>query len=153
MWWNCDTSHCCWLVSAQMAGCITWKESLAGERGAMGLSVLQKWMVEGSGLGVNRTGVWTKQGQKNGTKSETLGSPHPHTQTQTGERFTRAWEVMTDGVSVLVADPGASKLFTAAFTYTRNRILCHWPRLSHTDSCYQSCSRCGVISWPAYLIQ
>lgn len=37
---------------------ITWKESLAGERGAMGLSVLQKWMVEGRGLGVNKTGVW-----------------------------------------------------------------------------------------------
>lgn len=37
---------------------ITWKESLAGDRGAMGLSVLQKWMVEGRGLGVNRTGVW-----------------------------------------------------------------------------------------------
>lgn len=34
-----------------------WKESLAGERGAMGLSVLQKWMVEGRGLGVSSTGV------------------------------------------------------------------------------------------------
>lgn len=36
---------------------VTWKESLAGERGAMGLSVLQKWIVEGRALGVNKTGV------------------------------------------------------------------------------------------------
>lgn len=33
-----------------------------------------------------------------------------------GGGVTSAWEVMTVGVSVLVADPGASKLLTAAFT-------------------------------------
>lgn len=43
---------------------VTWKESLAGERGAMGLSVLQKWIVEGRALGVNKTGV-LKTEQKN----------------------------------------------------------------------------------------
>lgn len=31
---------------------------MAGERGAMGLSVLQKWIVEGRALGVNKTGVF-----------------------------------------------------------------------------------------------
>ena len=36
--------------------------------------------------------------------------------------FTRAWEVMTVGVSVFVADPGANKLLTAAFTCRGNRI-------------------------------
>lgn len=40
---------------------LTWKESLAGLRGAMGLSVLQKWMVDGRGLGVNNTGVCMKR--------------------------------------------------------------------------------------------
>lgn len=77
-----------WIWLLPLVG--NWKESLAGERGAMGLSVLQKWMVEGRGLGVNRTGV-------------------------------RAWEVMTVGVSVLVPDPGANKLLTAAFTLSRDR--------------------------------
>lgn len=77
-----------WIWLLPLVG--NWKESLAGERGAMGLSVLQKWMVEGSGLGVNRTGV-------------------------------RAWEVMTVGVSVFVADPGANKLLTAAFTLSSER--------------------------------
>lgn len=46
----------CMLQRAQCC-CVTWKESLAGERGAIGLSVLQKWMVEGRGLGVRSTGV------------------------------------------------------------------------------------------------
>lgn len=35
----------------------TWKESLAGLRGAIGLRVLQKWMLGGSELGVSSTGV------------------------------------------------------------------------------------------------
>ncbi len=43
-------------------GSLTWKESLAGLRGAIGLSVLQKCMVDGSGLGVNSTGVWKRVG-------------------------------------------------------------------------------------------
>ncbi len=43
-------------------GSLTWKESLAGLRGAIGLSVLQKCMVDGSGLGVNSTGVWKREG-------------------------------------------------------------------------------------------
>lgn len=30
----------------------------------MGLSVLQKWMAEGRGLGVSRTGVWTQHENK-----------------------------------------------------------------------------------------
>lgn len=45
-----------------------------------------------------------------------------HTRPADGWGFTRAWEVMTVGVRVLVADPGASKLFTAAFTCTGNRM-------------------------------
>lgn len=76
-----------WIWLLPLVG--NWKESFAGERGAMGLRVLQKWMVDGSGLGVSSTGV-------------------------------RAWEGMTVGVKVLVADPGASKLFTAAFTLSRD---------------------------------
>lgn len=75
-----------WIWLLPLVG--NWKESFAGERGAMGLSVLQKWMVDGSGLGVSSTGV-------------------------------SACEVMTLGVKVLVPDPGASKLFTAAFTLSR----------------------------------
>lgn len=47
-------------------GILTWKESLAGLRGAMGLSVLQKWMVDGRGLGVNNTGVWEGKENKQG---------------------------------------------------------------------------------------
>lgn len=35
----------------------------------MGLSVLQKWMVEGRGLGVNRTGVWTDTQQSASSES------------------------------------------------------------------------------------
>lgn len=35
----------------------TWKESLAGLRGAIGLRVLQKWMLGGNELGVSSTGV------------------------------------------------------------------------------------------------
>lgn len=76
-----------WIWLLPLVG--NWKESFAGERGAMGLSVLQKWMVDGSGLGVSSTGV-------------------------------RACEVRTVGVRVLVPDPGASKLFTAAFTLSRD---------------------------------
>lgn len=38
-----------------------------------------------------------------------------------GGVFTRAWEVMTVGVSVLAADPGANKLLTAALTCRGNR--------------------------------
>lgn len=37
---------------------------MAGERGAMGLSVLQKWIVEGRALGVNKTGVFYKHKNK-----------------------------------------------------------------------------------------
>lgn len=43
---------------------VTWKESLAGDRGAMGLSVLQKWIVEGRALGVNKTGVLKTEQKK-----------------------------------------------------------------------------------------
>jgi len=66
---QCKSKQCCTdeselapcQLQLQRAQCITWKESLAGERGAMGLSVLQKWMVEGRGLGVSSTGVWTNR--------------------------------------------------------------------------------------------
>lgn len=77
----------------------------------MGLSVLQKWMVEGRGLGVSSTGVWTH------TQEVIRTQEHAHTDRQVSRwARTREWEVMTVGVSVLVADPGANKLLTAAFT-------------------------------------
>lgn len=41
--------------------------------------------------------------------------------------LTNAWGVMTDGVRVLAADPGANKLFTAAFTCTQEAPLRLWP--------------------------
>lgn len=104
----------------------------------MGLSVLQKWMVEGRGLGVNRTGVWRRrdtQGQDNSENIEMFSSTSRlthwdrRTDRQTGGRtdrrvFTRAWEVMTVGVSVLVDEPGANKLLTAALTCSTRKTGC-----------------------------
>lgn len=43
---------------------------MAGERGAMGLSVLQKWIVEGRALGVNKTGVCSHTNSKNTIKKK-----------------------------------------------------------------------------------
>lgn len=60
-------------------GYVTWKESLAGERGAMGLSVLQKWMVEGRGLGVSRTGVWRQEERHiKGSEGQAEGNTDRH---------------------------------------------------------------------------
>lgn len=81
----------------------------------MGLSVLQKWMVEGRALGVSSTGVCRH-------KRDRLTRPPPRLiGWNRGRVLTRAWDVMTVGVRVLVADPGASKLLTAAFTFKPNR--------------------------------
>lgn len=55
---------------------VTWKESLAGERGAMGLSVLQKWIVEGRALGVNKTGVCSHTNIKKNNKKKKKGKRH-----------------------------------------------------------------------------
>lgn len=66
--WNCTFTrqcYCIFIVLVTESLHITWKESFAGERGAMGLSVLQKWMVEGRGLGVNKTGVWITEIHRN----------------------------------------------------------------------------------------
>lgn len=54
----------------QAGRCLTWKSvlapcSLAGLRGATGLRVLQKWMLESKGLGVSKMGVCSTQ-NKNG---------------------------------------------------------------------------------------
>lgn len=46
-----------------------WKESLAGLRGAIGLRVLQKWMLGGSELGVSSTGVKVCVGSKDGVSA------------------------------------------------------------------------------------
>lgn len=101
------------------AGWVTWKDSFAGERGAMGLSVLQKWMVEGRALGVSSTGVWETEHEAGSERVPGVRIHWIRTRTRAsaaGQLLTRAWEVMTVGVSVLVAEPGASKLFTAALT-------------------------------------
>ena len=50
----------------QTCGCFTWKSvlapcSLAGLRGATGLRVLQKWILESRGLGVSKMGVCNTQ--------------------------------------------------------------------------------------------
>lgn len=46
-----------------------WKESLAGLRGAIGLRVLQKWMLGGSELGVSSTGVKVCVGSRDGVSA------------------------------------------------------------------------------------
>lgn len=66
----------------------TWKSvlapcSLAGLRGANGLRVLQKWMLESKGLGVSRMGVCNTQEDRSWTCQDRAPSFHRYKQTHT----------------------------------------------------------------------
>lgn len=73
----------------------------------MGLSVLQKWMVEGRGLGVNRTGVWRRRDMQGQNKSENIEMfPSTSCLTRSGRRTDRRTDRRTGVYQGVGGDDG-----------------------------------------------